>query len=290
MSPYFFKDSLLIVSNETEALEISNCQEVSEAGEKLRREINSPILITRGDKGMTLFSDNKTEIPTCAKKIYDVQGARDTVLSALSISLASGASLEEAGIIANHAAGIAVEKIGTYSVKLNELRNRILVGDRKLVTFEELKKIIFELKRQNKRTIWTNGCFDVLHAGHKYSLEKAKEKGDILIVGIDSDESVRMLKGPERPVYKEKERIELLSAIEFIDYITVFSYGQVADHLRELKPDVYVKSGNYTLDTINQEERKIIEEYGGEIYLPKGLQGFSTSSVIDRIRNFENIK
>ncbi len=283
-----FKDVLLIIPNEKEALELSACEDVFEAGEKLHKELNTDILVTRGAKGLTLFSANRIEIPTYAKKIYDVQGASDTIVSALSLGIASGASIEEAGIIANHAAGIAVEKIGTYSVKINELKNRILIGERKLVTFEELKRIILELKKQNKKIIWTNGCFDILHTGHKHSLEKAKVKGDILIVGIDSDDSVRTLKGPDRPIYREKERVELLSAIEFVDYITVFPYGQVANYLRELKPDIYVKSGDYTLDTINQQERRIIEEYGGEIYLPKGLSGFSTSSVIEKIRNFQN--
>ncbi len=283
-----FKDTLLVIPNEKEVLEMSACEDVFEAGEKLHRELNTDILVTRGAKGLTLFSDNRIEIPTYAKKIYDVQGASDTIVSALSLGIASGASVEEAGIIANHAAGIAVERIGTYSVKINELKNRILIGERKSVTFEELKRIVLELKGRNKKIIWTNGCFDVLHAGHKYSLEKAKEKGDVLIVGIDSDDSVRALKGPDRPIYKEKERVELLSAIEFVDYITVFPYGQAANYLKELKPDIYVKSGNYTLDTINQEERIIIEEYGGEIYLPKGLSEFSTSSVIEKIRNFQD--
>lgn len=282
------KDVLLIIPNEKETLEMSGTQEISEAGNKLRKEFSTDLLVTRGEKGMTLFSDYKIEIPTYAKKIYDVQGASDTVVSAVSLAIASGASLEEAGIIANHAAGIAVERIGTYSVKLDELKNRILIGERKIVNFDELKKIVIDLKRQNKKIIWTNGCFDVLHAGHKYNFEKAKEKGDVLIVGLDSDDSVKMLKGPTRPIYKEKERIELLSSIEFIDYITVFSYGQVVEYLKELKPNVYVKSGDYTLETINQQERQIVESYGGEIYLPKGVSGLSTTSVIERIKNFQN--
>lgn len=278
-----YEKSFLITPNEKEALETTKEKDVYAAGRYLREKLKCNVLVTRGEKGMTLFSDNEIDIPTSAKEVYDVTGAGDTAIAALSLSLASGASLEQSVMIANHAAGISVGKIGTYQVNVGELERRISGEGRKVKTFDELTSLVEDLRKKGKKIVWTNGCFDLFHLGHKYSLEKAKEKGDVLIVGLDSDESVKALKGPARPIYNQKERAELLSAIESVNYITIFSFGSVAKYLEQLKPEVYVKSGNYTLDTINQEERKIIEKYGGEIYLPKGLPGFSTTNVIRRI-------
>jgi D-beta-D-heptose 7-phosphate kinase/D-beta-D-heptose 1-phosphate adenosyltransferase len=283
-----YSNSFLITPNEKEALEVSSQKDIQCAGRWLKENLKCNVLITRGEKGMSLFSDNEIEIPTVAKEVYDVAGAGDTVIAALSLSIASGASFEEAIIIANHAAGIAVGKAGTYQVKLSELEKEIYGEERKLKTLDELSSIVEDLKKKQKRIVWTNGCFDLFHAGHKYSLEQAKKRGDFLIVGLDSDESVKILKGPERPIINQEQRAGILSGMEIVDYITIFSAGEASKYLRMLKPDVYVKSGNYTLDTINQEERKIIEGYGGEIYLPKGLPGFSTTDIIKKIRKTDS--
>lgn len=274
----------LVIANEKETREMSKIFEIDKAGEILRKKFNSSLLVTRGEKGMTLFSDKKIDIPTYTKEVYDVQGAGDTVVAAVSLAISAGASLEEAAIMGNYAAGIAVEKRGTYSVKLNELEKRIFGAGKKIVSLDELEKIVNLSKKENKKIVWTNGCFDLFHLGHKYSLEKAKEQGDILIVGLDSDESVKNLKGPERPIYNQNERAEILSSIEFVDYITIFSYGSAKKYLKTIKPDIYVKSGDYTLETINQEERKIVENYGGKIFLPKGISGISTTNIIEKIK------
>jgi D-beta-D-heptose 7-phosphate kinase/D-beta-D-heptose 1-phosphate adenosyltransferase len=280
-----YENSFLITPNEKEALEMSGQKDIYSAGRYLRERLSCNVLITRGEKGMSLFSDNEIDIPTSAKEVYDVTGAGDTVIATLALSIASGASLEEAVIIANHAAGIAVSKAGTYQVKIGELERKVSGRGTKIKTFDELNYLVEDLRKKGKRIVWTNGCFDLFHLGHKYYLEKAREKGDVLIVGLDSDKSVRILKGPARPIYSETERAELLSIIESVNYITIFQAGELATYLRKLKPDVYVKSDIYTLDTINQEERKIVEGYGGEIYLPKGLPGFSTTNVINKILN-----
>lgn len=155
----------------------------------------------------------------------------------------------------------------------------------KLQNLNSLKKIINSFKLEGKKIVWTNGCFDLLHPGHIYSLKKAKEKGDILVIGIDSDDSIKKLKGENRPIIEEKYRIFSLESLNFVDYIILFDSGEAKNIIQELKPDVYVKSGDYNLDTINQNERKIVESYGGEIYLPKGLEGFSTTEIIDKIKN-----
>jgi len=159
----------------------------------------------------------------------------------------------------------------------------------KILTLEQLKPLIQQYKQQNKKIVWTNGCFDLFHPGHLYSLKKAKQKGDILIVGLDSDESTKKLKGPHRPIISETHRAEILSSLDFIDHIIIFNFGQVKNIIQEIKPHVYVKSGNYTLDTIDQEERKILESYQAEIYLPSGLEGFSTTEIIKKIKKQDKI-
>ncbi|MEK6914109.1 MAG: adenylyltransferase/cytidyltransferase family protein [Nanoarchaeota archaeon] len=155
----------------------------------------------------------------------------------------------------------------------------------KLKTLDQLKIIIDLHKSHRKKIVWTNGCFDLLHPGHIFSLEKAKEKGDILIVGLDSDSSVRKLKGFNRPIIQEEYRIKFLEALSFVDYIIIINFNEAKYIIKELMPDIYVKSGNYNLDTINQEERIVVEDYGGEIYIPKGLEGFSTTDIIKKIKN-----
>ncbi len=280
-----YQGAYLIVPNEKEALEMSGHSDVEGAAIKLRQELNSDILITRGEKGMLLFADRQIEIPTYAKEVYDVSGAGDTVIATLSLALSSGSSLEEAAILANNAAGISVEKRGTYPVSLNELESRILYEERKIVDFNELRKITGDLKRKNRRTVWTNGCFDIFHLGHKRYLEEARKQGDVLIVGVDSDDSVKRLKGPGRPVNSENDRAEILAGMGFIDYVTIFPYGSVENYLRSLKPDVYVKGGDYTIDTINQQERRIIESYGGKIILIPKVEGKSTTTTIEKIKS-----
>lgn len=274
----------LVIANEKESFEMSDCSDIEKSLEIIKKELSSNIIITRGEKGMILFSEKKFEIPTYAREVYDVTGAGDTVLAAFSIAKAAGSSLEEAAIIANYAAGIAVEKRGTFSVTLNELKNRILLEGKKLVAFDELKKIAEDCKRKSQKIVWTNGCFDILHTGHVAYLREAKKQGDILIIGLDSDSSVRKLKGPERPINPESERAEIISALEFIDYVTIFEYGTVKDYLAELKPDVYVKGGDYTLETINQEERKIVENYKGKIILIPPIANKSTTNTINKIK------
>jgi D-beta-D-heptose 7-phosphate kinase/D-beta-D-heptose 1-phosphate adenosyltransferase len=283
------KNVFLITPNEKESLEMSDCLDYNRAGETLRNRFNSNILITRGENGMALFSETKKEIPTFAREVYDVGGAGDTVVAALALALASNATLEEAAVIANHAAGIAVEKTGTYPVDLNELLNTISSENKKIVDLENLKRIVKDAKRKNKRIVWTNGCFDILHIGHIKYLKDAKKQGDILIVGIDSDDSVRRLKGPDRPVNPESERADFLASLGFIDYVTIFPFNSAKDYIYELKPDIYVNGGDRTLETINQEERKIVEDYGGRVYLGLYVPGKSTTNIVKKIKKDEAV-
>ena len=280
-----FYNTFLIKVNESEALEMSKENDIYKAGRNMRGSLKSNIVITRGEKGMVLFSEKELEIPTYAKEIYDLSGAGDTTLSALALSIAAGASIEEAAIISNHAAGIAVGKAGTYHVKLSELEKQILGEENKLKSFDELKTIVADLKRKGKRIAWTNGCFDLLHEGHVKYLSDAKQHADYLIVGINSDDSIRKIKGPKRPLRPQEARAEIISSLGCVDSVIIFPEMNTIHYLQELKPDVYVKGGDYTLDTINQDEKKIIDSYRGKIVLVGLKSGVSTSGILRDIQN-----
>lgn len=281
----FYEDSFLITPNEKEAKEMSGNEDIYHAGSYLKEKLNCNVLITRGEKGMTLFSDNDIgDIPTAAKEVYDVTGAGDTVISTLSLSLASGASLEEAIILANNAAGIAVSKVGTYPVKIEELEKRIFGEERKLKNITELSLIIDDLRKKQKKIVWTNGCFDILHPGHTKYLSKAKEFGDYLIVGLNSDESVQRLKGEGRPIYNQDQRAEILSSLTCVDAVMIYPELTSKYYLSMFKPEIYAKGGDYTIDTLNLEEKKIVEGYGGKIKFIDVGEKISTTDTIKKIK------
>ena len=283
-----YYDVYLVKPNGEESLILSNEKNINSAGIKLRKELNANILITKGEEGMSLFSEKVLNIPTYAKEVYDVSGAGDTVISVIALALASGLNLEKAAILANYAAGIVIEKKGTYSLPYNELKDRLTSKIRKIVSLEELKQITEQLKKENKKIVWTSGCFDLLHVGHVRYLKEAKKLGDILIIGLNSDESVKRIKGPPRPIQSETERAEIIVSLEFVDYLLIFSDSDATKCLRELQPHIYTKGGDYSIDTLNPEERKIIEDSGGEIKLVSLAKGKSTTQIIDRIKNNTN--
>ncbi len=283
-----YKGVFLTTLNEDEAFEMSSKKNIKVAGEYLRKKLNSNVLITRGEEGMILFpysSKEQLEIPTYAKEVFDVTGAGDTVLSVIALSVASNASLENAAIIANHAASIAISKSGTYNVTLSELEQKIFGEERKVKSLDELKTIISDLKRKKKRIVWTNGCFSLLHEGHVYYLKKAKKLGDYLVVGLNSDESVLKLKGKEKLIRPEQARAEILSSLEPVDYVMIFPETSVEKYLKALQPQIYVKAGDYDILKINQDERKVIESYGGKIIFVPIKDKISTTKIIEEIKN-----
>lgn len=282
---YLYKNVSLIIPNKKEALEMSHKKDFLSAGRYLQKNLSSNILITLAEKGMMLFSDRELEIPTQAKEVYDVTGAGDTVASTVALSLASGSSLEEAAILANHAAGIAVSQPGTYNIKLNELERAISDEESKLKTFSELADIVNNLKRKGKTIIWTNGCFDILHEGHIAYLKKAKELGNYLIVGLNSDESVTKLKGKDRPIRPEQARAEILSAFQFVDYMMIFPETSVEEYLYKLQPQIFVKAGDYNIEKMSQAERKAVESYNGKIIFIPIEKKVSTTKIIESIKN-----
>lgn len=160
----------------------------------------------------------------------------------------------------------------------------------KLKTLGELKAIADDLKAQGRTLVWTNGCFDILHAGHVLYLEKAAREGDVLIVGVNSDESVRKVKGAGRPVVTENERALVVAALESVDYVILFSDSDTTALLEALRPQVYAKGGDYTVDTVNQEERRIVEKHGGRAVVLPGVEGQSTTALLHRISGAERPK
>ena len=155
-------------------------------------------------------------------------------------------------------------------------------ADDKIKSENELREIVARLRSAGKKIVWTNGCFDILHKGHVSCLEQARRLGDVLVVGLNSDSSVRRIKGPGRPVHTQQHRARATSALPCVDYAVIFDDPTTVRLLEMLKPDIYAKGGDYTLDTINQEERHVVESYGGRIQLLPEVKGVSTTRIIER--------
>lgn len=281
----------ILVPNDREAccavgIEFVDEASVHRAGVALLKS-SERVLITRGADGITIFEKGQEpkSIPIVPCPVVDVTGAGDTVTATIAVSMAAGATIEEAAVMANRAAGLAVGRPGVVTAPRPELEEALLRGEtpEKVKNLNALKERVVALQREGKRVVWTNGCFDILHAGHIAYLKKAACEGDVLVVGLNSDESVRRLKGPKRPVVSEAERAFVLSEFECVDYVTVFPEDSPVNIIAALQPDVYAKGGDYTIESINQEERRIVEGYGGRVAIIPGVEGRSTTRVIEQI-------
>ena len=202
------------------------------------------IVATRSSYGMTLVAEKGVlNIPTRALEVFDVSGAGDTVLAAFGVSLAQGKTVSESAFIANSAAGVAVSKRGTAVVYQSELE-KFVKNQSKFIERSDLES--YKTSVVGKKVVFTNGCFDVLHQGHRKLLKEAKALGDILVVGVNSDASISRLKGSERPINKEAQRVEVLSALPDVDFVFVFEENTPLELLHELKPTILVKGGDYS--------------------------------------------
>lgn len=245
------------------------------------------LLITRSEEGMSLFSKGGeiVHIPTVAREVFDVSGAGDTVLATLAVGIASGFSMAESARLANVAAGIAVGKLGTSTVTPQEIIDAVSLSHKdshsKIKSRDVLSHIIAAEKNRGKTIVFTNGCFDLLHAGHVKYLQKARNLGDLLVLGLNSDTSVRRLKGAKRPLIDQEERAHLLAALDCIDYVTVFDEDTPLELITSLKPDILAKGGDYSLE--NVVGRDIVESYGGRVELVTFVDGKSTTSIIERV-------
>lgn len=245
------------------------------------------LLVTRGDQGMTLLQPGKPElhIPAREREVFDVTGAGDTVIATLAASLAAGETLADSVILANIAAGIAVSKLGAATVSVPELRREVWqeqAAGRGLMTEEQLQLAVEDAKAHGERIVLTNGCFDILHAGHVAYLEEAKTLGDRLIVAVNTDESVSRLKGPERPINSLARRTAVLAALNAVDWVIPFSDDTPERLISLLKPDILVKGGDYAIEGVVGHE--IVRGYGGEVKVLAHIQGCSTTEIIEKTK------
>ena len=254
--------------------------EVLEAGRAILGQYNiGSLLVTRSEKGMTLMrKDCQVHIPTEAIEVYDVSGAGDTVVAAVALCRASGYDDETAARIANRAAGIAVGKLGTAPVTIHELRHRMITdSSEKIIARDQVDLLIAHLKAMNKKIVFTNGCFDILHRGHVTYLRKAADMGDVLILGLNTDASVKRLKGEGRPVNNEDDRADVLSALTCIGYIVKFDEDTPYELIQSIRPDILVKGGDYRVEEV------VGREFAGETVLIDFVDGYSTTGTIKKI-------
>lgn len=288
-----YKNAYLIKPNLEELKQITNMnveteEEIIEAAKELLKNSNSKyVLVTKGKDGMTIVSKEDYKDISCkTREVFDVTGAGDTVISYLAVALVNDIDLLNAIQISNYAAGVEVSKMGTYAVSIKEIQNYIeeendIEIDKKVVSIDELVKILKNIS--NKKIVFTNGCFDLFHVGHARYLKKAAKFGDILIVGVNSDSSVKRLKGDTRPILNEEERMELLSNLEFVSYVVKFEEDTPYNIINKIKPDIIVKGGDYkTEDVVGKD---IVEKYGGRVEICPYIDSKSTTNIIEKIKN-----
>jgi D-beta-D-heptose 7-phosphate kinase/D-beta-D-heptose 1-phosphate adenosyltransferase len=245
------------------------------------------LLITRSEQGMSLLlrGGESVHIPTVAREVYDVTGAGDTVLAVLGLALACGWNFADSARLANVAAGIAVGKVGTSTVTpaeiIAESGHGHLDSDTKIKNLDVMTTIVAAEKARGKKVVFTNGCFDLLHVGHVKYLQKAQTFGDLLVLGLNSDASVRRLKGEKRPLIGEQERAHILAALDCIDYVVIFDEDTPLKVIETLKPAVLVKGADYTPAGVVGKD--LVESYGGRVELVEFVDGKSTTNIIGKI-------
>jgi D-beta-D-heptose 7-phosphate kinase/D-beta-D-heptose 1-phosphate adenosyltransferase len=247
------------------------------------------MVVTLGDRGMLLVSADGTQlhVPAVRRAVADVTGAGDTVVAVLAVALAAGADIDQAMEIANVAAGLAIGEVGAVAIEPARIRGALtdLPGG-KVLGRNELATRAAGWRVAGKRIVFTNGCFDLLHAGHLSLLHEAARQGDVLVLAINSDESVRRLKGPERPIVPAADRAALLAALAFVDAVTIYDEDTPLETLRAVRPHVLVKGQDYALE--NVVGRELVESEGGRVALVPLMADKSTSALVERIRRGPN--
>lgn len=245
------------------------------------------LLLTRGPRGMNLFEDRHKPlyIRASRREVADVSGAGDTVIATLAACVASGMDWKESAEIANQAAGIAVTKVGTAPVGINELMKALQQekDNPKLYSWEEMREKILDWRRQGQKIVFTNGCFDLLHPGHISLLKQSAAMGDRLIVGLNSDASVKRLKGSERPLQNEQSRALLLGALRDVDAVVIFDQDTPEELIRQLNPDYLVKGSDYAIENVVGAD--YVRAHGGEVRLVDIVDGMSTTNLVRKIRD-----
>jgi len=270
--------------------ELHSADEALQAAEQMLHQFDMEAGIVTLDKdGMALAHRDGTRklFPTRPRQIYDITGAGDMVLSVLGMALAAGADYAAGIRLANLAGGLEVEKIGVATVTRDEILRDLLragqagTGMEKVVSRELLLHELESRRQLGMRIAFTNGCFDILHAGHVLYLQEARAQADLLVVGLNSDSSVRSLKGKNRPVQSEVARAQVLSGLQAVDYVTIFEEATPLSLIQALRPDVLVKGADYLKNEVVGAE--LVESYGGRVYLARLNEGFSSTGILQRL-------
>lgn len=267
---------------------VTSERELVEKGLSLIDELDlQALLVTRGEQGMTLLRPGHAELhlPARAREVFDVTGAGDTVISTLAVCLAAGSTLDDAVALANIAAGIVVAKLGTAVISAPELRRAVSEaggGGRGVMTEEQLLIALDDAREHGERIVFTNGCFDIVHAGHVGYLDSARRQGDRLVVAVNSDDSVRRLKGSGRPINSCDRRMAVLAALEAVDWVVSFSDDTPESLLRKIRPEVLVKGGDYSVSEVVGAD--IVAGYGGEVKVLDFVENVSTTRIVEQIR------
>jgi len=289
-----YKGATLLTPNKKEAslatnIEIVNYETLKTAGFKLKNELELQYgIITLSEEGIAIFEEEMQIMPTVSREVYDVTGAGDTVLASLGVALSSGLNITQACEFANKAAAVVVAKVGSATATLNEIEeyeHSLNKGqaESKIKNFKQIARISKRLKAQGRKLVFTNGCFDILHVGHAKYLEEAKSYGDVLILGLNSDESVSRLKGPTRPVNSEEDRAYILAALEAVDYVVKFYDDTPYELIKTVQPHILVKGGDYAGKEI------VGQDIADELRLVNFVEGKSTTQTIEKIKaNHEN--
>ena len=284
-----YRGAYLLTPNKKEAIlatgiDIKDDASLKLALEKLKSECDLGVsLITLSEDGIATLEDEVKVFPTVAKEVFDVTGAGDTVIASIAFALCAGKNIEETAAFSNLAAGVVVGKIGSATVSIEEIQEyeaslHKSTSDVHIKSFQEIEEVIKRSRKLGKRVVFTNGCFDILHVGHVKYLQIAKSFGDILVVGLNSDESVSRLKGPTRPVNIAEDRAYLLAALEAVDFVVPFSEDTPLNLIKMIEPDVLVKGGDY-------EGKAVVgTEFAGELKLVDFVDGKSTTKTIQKIQ------
>lgn len=242
------------------------------------------LAVTLGEKGIAILrSESRIHAPAITQQVFDVSGAGDTVIAVLALAMACRVPLETASHLANIAAGIVVSKVGTAPIRREELLGAVSENSPqemadKVLQLDHLLVRVARWKASGHRIVFTNGCFDILHIGHIRLLEEARRKGNRLIVGVNSDSSVRVLKGLSRPIVAEGERSQVLAALSAVDAVIVFGERTPLRLIEAIRPDVLVKGGDYTEETVVGARE--VRAWGGRVELIPLIKSFSTTQLI----------
>jgi len=291
-----YAGATLITPNRSETsaavgFDIKTAEDGARAAEELAEKLKlEAVVITLDKEGAYLRTEKESEIiPTRPRSVYDVTGAGDMILATLAIALAADCDYKTAVQLSNIAGGIEVEKFGAATVTIEEIINEIVGQKRgksgKIRSIDSLLEELTWHRRQKETIVFTNGCFDVVHRGHTEFLKFCRSQADIVVVGLNSDSSVRTIKGRDRPINNQYDRAAVLAALETVDYVTVFDEPDPLNLIKKVKPDVLVKGQDWAEKGVVG--REFVESYGGKVVLAPLVEGKSSTATIEKMKSLE---